>query len=49
MIYMVTRERMGSPEAVVINFASITYHVHKVLPISVALNYSHFVSSSNEK
>ena len=31
---MVTRERMGSPEAVVINFASITYHVQKVLPIN---------------
>ena len=49
MIYMVTRERMGSPESVVINFASITYHVQKVLPISIALNQSHFVSSSKEK
>ena len=30
MVYMVTRERMGSPEAVVIYFASITYHLQKV-------------------
>ena len=40
MVYMVTRERMGSPEAVVIYFASITYHL-KVSPIN-CLNHSHF-------
>ena len=34
MVYMVTKERKGSPKDVVISFASITYHLHKVLPIN---------------
>ena len=34
MVYMVTRERMGSPEAVVIYFASITYNLQKESPIN---------------
>ena len=34
MVYMVTKERRGSAEAVVIYFASITYHLQKALPIN---------------
>ena len=34
IVYMVTQERIGSPEAVVIYFASITYHLQKALPIN---------------
>ena len=34
MIYMVTQERRGFPEAVVIYFASITCHLQKALPIN---------------
>ena len=34
MVYMVTKERMVSPEAVVTYFASITYHLQKALPIN---------------
>ena len=30
---MVSQERIGSPEALVIYFASITYHLQKALPI----------------
>ena len=41
MVYMVTQERMGSPEAAVIYFDSITYHIKKDCQ-SIALNHSHF-------
>ena len=44
MVYMVTQERRGSAEAVVIYFASITYHLQKALPIN-----RYFVSSLNGK
>ena len=47
---MVTEERIGSPEAVVIYFASITYHLPKALPINHTLQSQPFcVSSRNEK
>ena len=44
MVYMVTKERRGSAEAVVIYFASITYHLQKALPIN-----RYFVLSLNGK
>ena len=31
---MVSQERIGSPEALVIYFASITYHLQKAFPIN---------------
>lgn len=34
MVYMVTQEGMDSPEAAVIYFDSITYHIKKALPIN---------------
>ena len=34
---MVNQERIGSPEALVIYFASITYHLQKALPINHAI------------
>lgn len=34
MVYMVTQERMGSSEAAVTYFDSITYHIKKALPIN---------------
>ena len=40
MVYMVTQERMGSPEAVVIYFAPIKYHLQKALPISYSQSQS---------
>ena len=44
MVYMVTQERRSFPEAVVICFASITYHLQKALPIN-----RFFVLTLNEK
>ena len=40
IVYMVTQERMGSPEAVVIYFAPIKYHLQKALPISYSQSQS---------
>ena len=49
MVYMVTQEKRGSPEAEVTYFASITYHLQKKnnnnKKQSIALYHSHFVSS----
>ena len=52
MVYMVTQEKMGSPEAEVTYFASITYHLQKKTTKkkqSIALYHSHFVSSLSGK
>ena len=38
VLLMVTQERMGSPEAVVIYFASTTYHLYKALSINGSLS-----------
>ena len=38
MVYMVTLERIGSPEVVVIYFASKTYYLQKALPINHSLS-----------
>ena len=51
MVYMVTQEKRGSPEAEVTYFASITYHLQKKKnkKQSIALYHSHFVSSLSGK
>ena len=50
VVFMVTQERMGSPEAVVIYFASATYHLSKALPINRSPSQQlFFVSSRNGK
>ena len=49
MVFMVTQERMGSPEAVVIYFASTRYHLFKSLPINASPSKQSFVSLSNGK
>ena len=49
MVHMVTQERMGSPEAVVICILHPYHITYKKYCQSIALNHSHFVSSSNEK
>ena len=36
MVYVATLERIGSPEAAVIYFASITYHIKNALPINIS-------------
>ena len=41
MVYMVTQERMGSSEAAVTYFDSITYHIKNHCQ-SIALYHSHF-------
>ena len=38
MVSMVTQERRDSPEAVMIYFASITYHLQNALPINRSLS-----------
>ena len=49
VIFMVTQERMGSPEAVVIYFASTTYHLLKSIASQWLSITAIFVSSLHGK